>query len=141
MAQIEYVLMIGVALSGKTTYRKANFSFEPVALSYFDNNRKKELEHIEELLKEGKSVVIDDTNLTIKIRKQHIDLAKKYSAKVRGVFMNTSRSILEKRQRSRRDPFPLTVIYKQLKELETPTLEEGFDELIVKKDYEQPRGT
>lgn len=141
MPQLEYVIMIGVALSGKTTYRKANFNHETVALSYFDNSRKKELEYIEELLKEGKSVLVDDTNLTVGIRKQHIDLGKKYHALIRGIFMNTSRGLLEKRQRSRHDPFPLTVIYKQLKELETPTLDEGFNELIVKKDYEQPRGT
>jgi len=139
--KLEYVLMIGVALSGKTTYIKANFDHERVALSFFDNNRKKELEYIKECLKAGKSVVIDDTNLTISIRKQHIDLAKKYNAKVRGILMNTSRVLLEKRQKSRHDPFPLTVIYKQLKQLETPIIDEGFDELIVKKDYEQPRDT
>jgi predicted kinase len=69
------------------------------------------------------------------------ELAKKFHAKVRGVFMNTSRVVLEKRQRSRRDPFPLSVIYKQLKQLETPVIDEGFDELIIKKDYEQPRFT
>lgn len=133
--------MIGVALSGKTTYIKANFDHERVALSFFDNDRKKELKYIEKSLGEGKSVVIDDTNLTSNIRKQHIDLAKKYNAKVRGVLMNTSRGLLEKRQKSRRDPFPLAVIYKQLKELETPVSDEGFDELIVKKDYEQPKDT
>jgi hypothetical protein len=33
------------------------------------------------------------------------------------------------------------VIYKQLKQLETPVIDEGFNELIVKKDYEQPRET
>ncbi|MBT8251411.1 MAG: AAA family ATPase [Nitrosopumilus sp.] len=133
--------MIGVALSGKTTYIKANFDHERVALSFFDNDRKKELKYIEKCLGEGKSVVIDDTNLTSNIRKQHIDLAKKYNAKVRGILMNTSRGLLEKRQKSRRDPFPLAVIYKQLKELETPVSDEGFDELIVKKDYEQPKDT
>ncbi|MEX0861379.1 AAA family ATPase [Nitrosopumilus sp.] len=139
--KLEYVLMIGVALSGKTTYLKANFNHERVALSFFDNDRKKEFQHIEECLKEGKNVVIDDTNLTVAIRKQHIDLAKKYHAKVRGVLMNTSSVLLEKRQKSRRDPFPIVVIYKQLKQLETPVIEEGFDELIVKKDYEQPKNT
>lgn len=141
MSKLECVLMIGVALSGKTTYIKANFDHERVALSFFDNDRKKELKYIEKSLGEGKSVVIDDTNLTSNIRKQHIDLAKKYNAKVRGVLMNTSRGLLEKRQKSRRDPFPLAVIYKQLKELETPVSDEGFDELIVKKDYEQPKDT
>ena len=141
MQKLEYVLMIGIALSGKTTYIKANFKHERIALSYFDNDRKKELEYIEECLKKGISVVIDDTNLTEAIRKQHIKLGKKYNAKIRGIFMNTSQGILEKRQKSRRDPFPLSVIYKQLKQLETPLIGEGFDELIVKKDYEQPRST
>jgi predicted kinase len=139
--QLECVLMIGIALSGKTTYIKANFNHERVALSFFDNDRKKELGYIEDCFNKGKSVVVDDTNLTTAIRKQHIDLAKKYHVKVRGIFMNTSRALLEKRQKSRRDPFPLSVIYKQLKLLETPMIEEGFDELIVKKDYEQPRST
>jgi len=133
--------MIGVALSGKTTYVKTNFNHERVALSFFNNDRKKEFEYIEECLQAGKSVVIDDTNLTVSIRKQHITLAKKYKAKVRGFLMNTSRGLLEKRQKSRRDPFPLAVIYKQIKQLETPVIEEGFDELIIKKDYEQPKDT
>ncbi len=113
--QIECILMIGVALSGKTTYVKANFEHERIALSFFDNDRKKEQSYIEKCLTEGKSVVIDDTNLTIAIRKQHIDLAKKYGSIVKGIFMNTSRGLLEKRQRSRRDPKPLAVIYKKIK--------------------------
>ena len=138
---MEYVLMIGVALSGKTSYVKSNFKHQRIALSHFNNDRKKELEYIEKCLKKGIDVVIDDTNLTEEIRKLHITLGKKYNAKIRGIFMNTSQAILEKRQRSRRDPFPLSAIYKQLKILETPMVAEGFDELIVKKDYEQPRGT
>jgi len=139
--QIEYVLMIGVALSGKTTYVKANFDHERIALSYFDNDWKNEIEYIEKCLSQGKSIVVDDTNLTIAIRKQHIDLARKYNAMVRGVLMNTLRGLLEKRQRSRRDPFPLSVIYKQLNQLEIPVIDEEFDELIVKKDYVEPRDT
>ena len=86
-------------------------------------------------------MVIDDTNLTESIRKQHIDLAKKYDAKVRGVFMNTSTQMLEKRQRSRRDPIPLSAIYMQLRQLERPVSEEGFDELVVKKDHEHSKNT
>jgi len=83
--------MIGVALSGKTTYVKANFDHERIALSHFDNDRKKEQEYIEKCLSQGKNVVIDDTNLTAAIRKQHIDLARKYNARVRGILMNTKR--------------------------------------------------
>lgn len=90
--------MIRVALSGKTTYVKANFEHEVIRLPYFDNNRKKELEYIEECLKEGKSIVVDDTNLTQNIRKHHIDLAKKYHAKMIGIFMNTSIGLLHQRR-------------------------------------------
>jgi predicted kinase len=138
---MEYVLMIGIALSGKTTYRKSNFEHEVVQLPYFKNNRKKELECIENFLKEGKSVVIDDTNLTREIRKSHIDLAKKYNAQVVGIFMNTSAGLIGQRRLRRLDQLPMVVINKQLRDLETPTKDEGFDKLIIHKDYEPPRDT
>lgn len=134
--------MIGVTLSGKTTYREANFpNHEVVTLSFCDNNRKEEMKAIEDNLKMEKNVLVDDTNLTRKIRKMHIDMAKNYHAKTIGIFMNTSLNLLEKRQMGRHDSFPLLVIRKQLKELETPLKEEGFDILIVKKDYMQPKTT
>ncbi len=138
---MEYVLMIGIALSGKTSFRKANFDHEVVQLSYFGNNRKKELEYIEDCLKQGKNVVVDDTNLTRNIRKMHIDLAKKYDAQVIGIFMNTSVGLIEQRRTRRNEQFPMAVINKQLKDLETPNKDEGFDKLLVYKNYEQPRGT
>ena len=133
--------MIGVALSGKTTYVETNFDHEVIRLSYFENNRKKEFTYIEECLKKGKSIVVDDTNLTRDIRKQHIDLANKYNAKIVGIFMNTSIGLLHQRRMRRNKQFPLVAINRQLKELETPTKDEGFDVLVVKKDYVQPRTT
>ena len=54
---MEYVIMIGVALSGKTSYREANFTdHKVIALSYFDNSRIAEMKIIEEYLKEGKTL-------------------------------------------------------------------------------------
>jgi predicted kinase len=55
--------MTGIALSGKTTHVKANFDHEEIRLYYFDNNREKEMNYIEQCLKQGKSIVVDDTNL------------------------------------------------------------------------------
>jgi len=133
--------MIGVALSGKTTYVETNFDHEVIRLSYFENNRKKEFAYIEECLKKGKSIVVDDTNLTRDIRKQHIDLANKYNAKIVAIFMNTSIGLLHQRRMRGNKQFPLVAINRQLKELETPTKDEGFDVLVVKKDYVQPRTT
>ena len=138
---MEYILMIGIALSGKTTYRKVNFEHEVVQLGYFSNNRKRELKYIEDCLKEGKSVVVDDTNLTREIRKSHIDLAKKYGSQVIGIFMNTSRGLIDQRRWRRADQLPMAVINRQFRDLETPTKDEGFDKFIVHKDYESPRDT
>ena len=131
--------MIGIALSGKTTYVKANFDHEEIRLYYFDNNREKEMNYIEQCLKQGKSIVVDDTNLTKDIRRMHIDMAKKYNAKIIGIFMNTSIGLLHQRRMRRNKQFPLVAINRQLKELETPMKDEGFDMLVVKKDYIQPR--
>jgi predicted kinase len=138
---LEYVLMIGVALSGKTTYVKANFDHEEIRLYYFDNNRKKEMDYIEQCLKQGKSIVVDDTNLTKDIRKMHIDMAKRYGAKMIGIFMKTSIGLLHQRRMRRNEQFPLVAIHRQLRDLETPTNDEGFETLVVKKDYVQPRDT
>jgi predicted kinase len=136
---MEYVLMIGVALSGKTTYVKTNFDHEEIRLYYFDNNRKKEMDYIEQCLKQGKSIVVDDTNLTKDIRKMHIEMAKKYSAKMVGVFMNTTIGLLHQRRMRRNEQFLLVAINRQLKDFETPTNDEGFETLVVKKRLFQSR--
>ena len=47
--------------------------------------------------------------------------------------MNTSSNLLQQRQLRRYNPFPMVAINKQIKELETPLKDEGFDSLIVKK--------
>jgi len=129
MNNLEYVIMIGVVLSGKTTYRKRNVEHEVIDLSMFGNIRKKELEYVEKCLKEGKSIVVDDTNLTKKIRKMHIDLAKKYNAKIIGIFMNTSIGLIKQRRWKRPDKMGMVVINKMLKEFEDPQKDEGFDVL------------
>jgi predicted kinase len=66
-------------------------------------------------------------------------MAKKYNAKIIGIFMNTSIGLLHQRRMRRNKQFPLVAINRQLNELETPMKDEGFDMLVVKKDYVQPR--
>ncbi len=80
--QLEYVIMIGSTLSGKSTYCKENLpNHERISLEQLHSKRNLELNLIEEHLKSGKNLVVDDTNLTRKIRKTHIDLAKRYQCK------------------------------------------------------------
>ena len=126
---MEYVIMIGLPLSGKSSYRKTNFYDNKVVSLQQFGNRKAEIGIIEELLKEGKNVVVDDTNITKKIRKIHIDLAKKYNAKIIGIFMDTPVGLIRQRRWRRPDQMHMAVINKMKKELEIPEKEEGFNEL------------
>jgi len=56
-----------------------------------------------------------------------------------GIFMNTSIGLLHQRRMRRNEQFPLVAINRQLRDFETPTNDEGFETLAVKKDYIQPR--
>lgn len=47
--------------------------------------------------------------------------------------MNTAIRILYQRRMRRNEQFPLVTINRQLKEIETPTKDDGFDVLVVKK--------
>ena len=60
-------------------------------------------------------------------------MAKKYNAKMIVIFMNTSIGLLHQRRMRRNEQFPLVVINRQLREIETPTKDEGFDMLAEKK--------
>lgn len=129
---MEYVIMIGSTLSGKTTYSRKRYpDHEYVSLTDIKFNRKLEMDLIEKCLKLEKNVLVDDTNLTRKIRKAHIELGRKYNSHVIGVYMNTPRDVLARRRWLRPDNVDMIVINKMLKNLEIPDKSEGFDELHV----------
>ena len=122
--------MLGCTLSGKTTYSRKNYkNHEFVSLTEINSNRKLEMSLIEEYLKSGKNIVVDDTNLTRKIRKMHIDLAESFGAKVTGIYMDTPRDVLARRRWIRPDNVDMIIINKMLKQLEIPDKNEGFDTL------------
>lgn len=124
--------MIGSTLSGKTTLSKKNYpDHEYISLTDTNFNRKFEMNLIEECLKLRKNIVVDDTNLTRKIRKPHIELARRYNSRVIGIYMNTPRDVLADRRWIRPDNVDMIVINKMLKTLEIPDMNEGFDELSV----------
>ena len=68
-------------------------------------------------------------------------MAKRYGAKMIGIFMNTAIGLLHQKRMGRNEQFPLIAINRQLKDFKTPTNDEGFETLVVKKDYIQPRDT
>nr|QBK88378.1 MAG: polynucleotide kinase 3 phosphatase [Mimivirus LCMiAC01] len=88
----EIIINVGYPGSGKSYYTKKYI----VPNNYVYINRDtlkttiKCIKLCERALKEGKCVVIDNTNPSIEVRKRYIDIAKKYKVFVRCIWFTTS---------------------------------------------------
>jgi histidinol-phosphate phosphatase family protein len=102
-----------------------------------------------EALATGKSVVLDNTHVSVEKRKPFIQLAKDAGVPIRCVWMQTSIEdsqinalirMMERYGRVFRTPeeckeaddpnvFPVTVLFRYRKQFEKPTVEEGFEDI------------
>lgn len=132
---MEFVIMIGLSSSGKTTYCKKHYhDYEHISLDKIKNHsRLEESRLIEEKLMNSNNIVVDDTNLSKKIRSQHVMLAKKYASRITAVYLQTSIGLIKQRNWRRHSPLPDKAINKMVSQLEIPTEDEGFDKLMIIK--------
>jgi histidinol-phosphate phosphatase family protein len=103
----------------------------------------------EQMLKDGKVVILDNTNLTVKTRKLFIDVAKKCNVLIDAHYFKTTiedcqirhlRRMYEKfgqiyqTGQGHKDPhcFGPVVLFKARKDLEEPTKAEGFSKIIMR---------
>lgn len=111
------------------------------------------LPKVEKNLKDNKVVVIDNTNLTKRVRKLFIDIAKNLNIQVDGQYFKTTiedcqirhlKRMYEKfgeiyqtgtSQKHKKDPhcFGPVVLFKARKDLEVPTKDEGFSKIIMRQ--------
>ena len=107
----------------------------------------------EQMLKDGKVIVLDNTNLTKNRRKLFIDLAKKHNVPVDAQYFKTTiedcqirhlKRMYEKfgeiyqtgtSPKHKKDPhcFGSVVLFKARKDLELPTKDEGFSKVIMRQ--------
>lgn len=141
----EMVINVGFPGSGKSFYTKNYIINNHPDYAYVNQDTLKTfvkcLKECEANLKAGKSVVIDNTNLTSVIRKKYIDLATQYKVKCRCLYFTTSmdlsrhnnilRNVLTNNQTK---IIPMIAYYKFRKQLEIPVKEEGFYK-IEKMDF------
>lgn len=120
---------IGIAGCGQTTFCKKLFPYhEHISLDNIrDHNREEEFKLIDRILQDGKNIVIDDTNLTRKIRHDHIVRIKKHNARIVAVFFDLSMQRIQLQNSRRERKLEDHILFHMRKQLEPPTEDEGFD--------------
>jgi predicted kinase len=133
---MELVVVIGFQGAGKSTFTRAHFAEGYVYISrdLLRNHRHpslRQLQLIEEALREGHSVVVDNTHVTIADRAPIIALGRQYGARILGYFFppNVKESLARNQARTGKARVPNVAIYATAKRFQPPTLEVGFDTL------------
>lgn len=139
-ADKEMIIFCGSPGSGKSTIWR-NYLADYVRVNNDTlKSRDKCLKAAEEALKEGKSLVIDNTNPAKDTRKLYIDLAKKYKFPVRCFYFDLPKELafhlddlrsynVHREHESKR--VGKTPVHTWYKYVEPPTKSEGFEEIEV----------
>jgi len=132
----ELVIMIGLPGAGKTSFHRARFAPTHVHVSkdLMRNRRdrqQRQLALIDEALAAGRSVVVDNLNVTAADRAALIGAARRRRASVIGYVFSTDvgESIRRNRGRAGRERVPVVAIHTAAKRFQPPAQDEGFDRL------------
>jgi predicted kinase len=133
---VELVVLIGLQGSGKTTFYRAFYAATHVLVSKdrLRNNRRpqrRQMQLIDEALREGRSVVVDNTNPTAEDRAPLVEAARRHGAEAVGFFFDSRlEDCLERnRRRTGRERVPDKALYIAFSRLRPPAPAEGFDRL------------
>lgn len=131
---MELVLLIGLPGAGKSTFFRERFAATHVqaSLDLLPNVPRRiarEHELVATSLAEGKSVVVDDTNVERRVRAALVALGRAAGARLVAYWFDESvRDCLERnRSREGRERVPDVAVFAKAKQLEPPALDEGFD--------------
>lgn len=134
----EVVILIGLQAAGKSTFYRARFapSHALVSMDLLRNNRRpgrRQLVLLDEALRTGRSVVVDNTNPSPQDRAALIDLGRRYGARVIGYYFapEPTASLERNRAREGRARVPDVAVFATLNRLQPPDRDEGFDEIYV----------
>jgi predicted kinase len=134
---MDLVIFIGLQASGKSTFFRNYFAstHELVSKDCFRNNKnpsRRQAQLIEGALKEGRSLVVDNTNPRIEDRAAIIQLGRLYNAEIIGYYFKSQvKYCLERnQQRAGKARIPDVGIYATRKKLVKPNYAEGFDKLF-----------
>ena len=133
---MEMILFVGLPGSGKSTYYKNHYFNTHLRISNDLLRTKNRTQKLLEFCREtNMSFVIDNTCTTKAVRKRFLDFCSTINAPLKKicVYFDTPVGICIERNNGRvgKEKVPKTAILMKAKELEKPSPEEGFDEIIV----------
>lgn len=131
----QIILMIGFPASGKSYLSSI---LEKLEYSIVSRDKLKQMQKcynkMDELLKQNKKVLIDNTNLSTDERKPFIDIAKKYKINIDAIWMKTSLELAKHNNQYRSlitntTPLPKIVYNVANKRFIKPSKDEGFNNI------------
>jgi predicted kinase len=135
---MDIIILIGLQASGKSTFYRTHFtdtheliSKDLLSSSKNQSKNQKQAERIEKAFQEQRSVVVDNTNVSVQDRLPLIDLGRRYDATIIGYYFkaDVSGSRRRNKQRTGKAQVPEQAIFITAHKLEPPTYAEGFDTL------------
>jgi predicted kinase len=138
-SRMEAVILVGIQGAGKSTFYAERFSGTHARLNLDElKNRESEREFFEECLREGRSFVVDNTNMKVADRARYIAPARGAGYRVVGYFLEASLKDAMRRNnlRTGKAKVPVPAIAGALKRLEPMRKEEGFDQIFVAKSLD-----
>src|SRR5262249_52809036 len=132
----ELTILVGLQASGKSTFYRQHLAGTHTLVSkdLLRNNKRparRQAQLIREALEAGRSVAVDNTNPTVELRKELIDLGREYAAKVVGYYFSARLAdcLARNAERIGKDRVPDVGLFSTVKALIRPSLAEGFDQL------------
>ena len=128
------VIFMGLPASGKSSFFAAFFKGKYTHINLDTlRTRKKEASLLAECIMDSESFVVDNTNLLKSDRQRYIVPAKAEGFHVEGYFFQSvlADCIERNNNRSGKARIPDAAITSKFSMLESPDIEEGFDELFL----------
>jgi predicted kinase len=132
----ELAILIGLQASGKSTFYRSHLAATHALVSKdrLRNNRRpgrRQARLVADALAAGRSVAVDNTNATVEMRRELIDLGKSHGAVIDGYYVGARLEdcLARNAARTGRDRVPDVGLFSVLKVLTRPSYAEGFDRL------------
>lgn len=133
----DLAILIGLQASGKSSFFRRQLSPTHVHVSKdaFRNNRnpaRRQIRLITEALTAGRSVAVDNTNATVELRRELIELGRTHGATISGYYVGGTLEDCLARNSAREGKarVPDVGLFAVAKVLARPSFAEGFDQLF-----------